>query len=147
MNKPLIKQVRDIIHAAPWEYDQAKYGVDYHWALCKGTLDTLDWECQTPCCLAGHALVLESITEQEKEQLSAPTSIDIEDIAQKRYQFPEGVAARIFDATWPPDFFNNSRGMHDVPTAADTVWLLDEILKGRFDDWEEGKANHKAPGR
>lgn len=122
----------------PKDYDQHTFGhkfvIDNH-----GRWQHLDNStvCQTPCCIAGHALVLEPPTEEELEQLKEE-KLGLDDLAQKRLQFPDNIAHYIYGASWLHSFFLDKDGptTPETPNAEQAVAFLNAVLKGKFDNWD-----------
>ena len=138
MNRELIKEIRDDIAQDHAIYSQRTYGhavvFDYKGKWKKNISSKI--ACNTPCCIAGLALLKIPLTDKESE-LMRTENFDLEAVAQKRLQFPENLAQWIFAASWPDAFFmGKGTGTSEVPTPQQAVEFLDALLDGKFDQWD-----------
>ena len=126
MNIELLKQVRDAIEMEPDMYEQFKWGIEGNRSV----------SCNTPGCIAGHAISIERMQTGKPFQFSHHIGTEAEillDITHYQAKF-------LFDTDWPRSWKDNDAGpLPDhvgdgqfSPTSEDAIQVLDRIIEHGF---------------
>ena len=145
MNVELLKQIRDAIEMVPKTFDQGDWGGE-NLVSDRQSIDfvrqgkhpyLLLLSCQTPCCIAGHAIAI------RKERVSEP--FEIIESARVLLGLTLEQTKVLFSGYWNKEWLKNNKeplstryyhtdGKTFQPTAQDAVEVLNTLIEH---GWEE----------
>lgn len=106
LNKRLLLRIADTIEASPGEFNQSFFGIDQEEYV---HLDDRKYRgCNTPCCVAGHALLLSGVTRLDTED-------DVERKAASLLGIGMQEAKLFFMPTWPQPWFHRDETRAEAP--------------------------------
>ena len=122
VNKDLIQKMIDTISADPGAFDQSKWGAVF---------TEPDYECHTPCCLAGLAVVLgdqSALRRHDDVARAAEELLNLDTMKLRAY---------IWTDRWPREWRKErlpGERYHERPSAEDAIFVLQAILDGTLED-------------
>ena len=122
VNKNLIQKMIDKISTDPGAFNQSRWGAVF---------TEPDYECQTPCCLAGLAVILgdqSALRRHDDVALAAEELLNLDTMKLRAY---------IWTDRWPREWRTYrppGEVWREQPTAEDALFVLQKILNGTLED-------------
>lgn len=116
-DKVLIQKIIDHINLYPNDYDQSHFG--------KVQLSrTLQWQCQTPCCIAGLAIVVSE--NPGKHTMWSSRDDSVSEIGKELLALPYDITFFLFSdmSKWPETWLPEEKDLPDSDIATHVLELI-----------------------